>query len=377
MIHTVTMTYSQVTKKMMQAFIHQTGTRPINQERHTWLNARYRKQGVVITGRTKVVNESTGRKLYFNTLICRVNLRRIIDQKNHVKVFSMQDNEKMVQVFNEIMSELQLPPWHLWTANRIDYCVDVRTPYVKEYIHLLQKGDIPNHQKISYDKVSRNNCHKPGSLYLPAKVRDKRTKKTGSITINFYDKLSEKTNKSDDAVELTQAKDILRLEVQCHKPKLDYLKRKYNFDDKKIYNFVNESVCNDVIESAILRVARKGDYYRRAEALKAVDGSRFHKNTKDMLNLILNTVSAQKQSIAKARVKLTDQGMTKNQFAGYLRKLDELNVNPVMIPDNQKIPGKGVKDGLKNLYDLFFDAFYGEIAGEITGENPVVSVDVL
>lgn len=375
MIHTVTMTYSQVTKEMMQDFIHQTGTLLINQERYTWLNTKYKKQGVVITGKTKVVIESTGRRLYFNTLICRVNLRRIIDQENHVKVFSMQDNDRMVQAFDEIMSELQLPPWHLWTANRVDYCVDVRTPYVKEYIHLLQKGDIPIHQKISYDKISRNNCHKPGSLYLPAKVRDRRSKKTGSITINFYDKLREKTDKGDDPALQDQAKDILRLEVQCHKPKLDYLKRKYKFDDKKIYNFVNENVCNDVIESALLKVTRKGDYYRRSEALKVVDSSRFHKHTKDMLKLVLNTVSAQKQSIAKARVKLTDQGMTKDQFTDYLRKLDQLNINPVMISDNQKIPGKGVKDGLKNLYDLFFDAFYDEVAGEVAVDDPVISVD--
>ena len=251
-----------------------------------------------------------------------------------------------------------LPSFENWNTNRIDYCINIKTPYVKEYIDLMQKGDVPHSQRLSYNPSNRNYAHRKGSVYLVSKARDKRKGNTGSTTINFYDKEDQiKKEQADNSV-IEQAKNILRLEVQCNRPKLDYLKKKYALEDKKITSLLSAQISFDVLESAVLAICKVGDYYRRTEALKKIDDLKCHQKTKDNMKLIIDTVSKQYNSIDKARKQLVKSNqLTKGQFNGYIQKLNAIDINPVTIRDNKHLADKSLKDGLDSIYSLLMDAF--------------------
>ena len=146
-----------------------------------------------------------------------------------------------------------------------------------------------------------------GSVYLPSKSRNIKQNKTGSLTINFYNKYQELSvesikNKEITEAQLNQAKDILRLEVQCHRPKLDSIRQKYSLENKKIIHYLSPQISFDVLESAILKVCKKGDYCRKSVALEKIDNEKgLHDSTKNNLKMILTEVNRQHQSISKAK----------------------------------------------------------------------------
>lgn len=80
------------------------------------------------------------------------------------------------------------------------------------------------------------------------------------------------------------------------------------------------------------------------------------------LKAIIEAVSKQYQSVAKVRESfIADGTVKKDEFTRLLKKLDDLDVNPVTIGDKKHISGLKLKDGLPNLYDLFFDACQNEL----------------
>ena len=123
-----------------------------------------------------------------------------------------------------------------------------QTSYMWMYIYLMQKGDIPHHQKLPYSPVNKRREHKKGSVYLIARARDKRSNKTGSVTVNFYDKYLQKLNEQvvtmtvTDA-EVEQARNILRLEIQCFLPKISSLKNKYKLSDTRLEQYLSDDIC--------------------------------------------------------------------------------------------------------------------------------------
>ena len=353
MIHTATLTYSPASKEMFQTFIKASGTVYYQQD-NRYINTQYKADGLIISAFMSKKNNYTA-----YVFICRVNFKRLIEKQNRIEVYTDADYNQMQEKFNQIMQENNLPLLEQWNTNRIDYCINIRTPYVKEYIKLMQKGDIPYSQRRAYDKKNRNYSTKEGSVYLPAKARDGRSKKTGSITINFYDKQDQlkkeqQVNKDITDEIIAQAKDILRLEVQCNKPKLEYIKSKYHLQDKKITSLLSAQISFDVLERAILGVVRNGDYHRRSIALATIDSTNYTKQTKDKLKDILKRIARQYKSIWKIREELEVSGTSRTAFNEYLKKIQAAGVNPVMLSESRQ-------EKIQNIYDLFFEAFNEEL----------------
>lgn len=358
MVHTATLTLKP-SRTVFEIFTQQPDTYFLKQE-NIWMNKSFKRYGIVLTGKIYYYDGFAMRSIQ-----CRINFKRVIEEQDRIAVYTDADFDKMVDTFNSIMVYLGgLPTFDNWNVKRIDYCINIKTPYVKEYIALMQKGDIPAWQRLAFNPVSKRYTNRIGSVYLPAKSSNIKENKTGSMTINFYDKSQQQTaeamknNTISEAV-LLQSENILRLEVQCHRPKLDSLKRKYSLDDKKIINFLSPQISYDVLETAILKVCHKGDYHRKTVAEQMIEASKgLHDKTKEDLKTLLREVNKQHQSISKARDRLAAAGIyTENKFNQLLKKLDELNINPVTIPDNKSIAAKRQKDGLPNIYDLFFEHF--------------------
>ena len=357
MIHTATLTIKP-SRAVFDIFTGHPKSYFIKQD-SIWMNKSFKDYGLILTGKVYYYDGFAIRSIQ-----CRINFKRLIEQQNRIAVYTDADFDKMVATFNTIMVHLGgLPCFAEWNVKRIDYCINIKTPYVKEYISLMQKGDIPVWQRPPYNPTSKRYCNRIGSVYLPAKGRNVKQNKTGSITINFYDKNHQQaaeTIKNNTVSEaLQQSENILRLEVQCHRPKLSSLARKYSLDDTKIINFLSSQISFDVLETAIKSVCRLGDYQRKTVAEQMLEASKgLHKSTKEDLKTLLQEVNRQHQSVSKARDRLAAAGiLTRDRFNQLLKKLDELNINPVTIPDNKSIPNKTHKEGLENIYIQFFDTF--------------------
>ena len=105
------------------------------QQEKKYHNDSYRDDGIRI-----VAYEVYEQKIFKGRVAsCRINFRRLIEKDDKISVYVEADHDEVVKRFNEIMQMLQLPTWTYWTVNRMDYCVNVKTPYVKEYIALFQK----------------------------------------------------------------------------------------------------------------------------------------------------------------------------------------------------------------------------------------------
>lgn len=135
MVHTATIT-CMITEKEYKNFTGRSDTIWYQQE-EKYHNDSYSEDGIrLVTYRVYEHKIFKGR-----VVSCKINFKRLIEKKDRISVYREADHEAVKKKFNEIMLELQLPEWDYWIVNRIDYCVNVRTPYVKEYIMLFQKRD--------------------------------------------------------------------------------------------------------------------------------------------------------------------------------------------------------------------------------------------
>lgn len=367
MVHTATLSYMCSVHEygLFKAFVEHDNTIYMKQNKK-WYNGKFKDQGMNFWC-YKVGGDTRGLIVF----ILRINFIRLIEKKDKVTVMSEKDTEKIEEKFNDIMMNFidGMPLFRQWKVNRIDYCVNIKTPYVKEYIELLQKSDIPSNMKMIPNEHG-NYAFRPGSYYVVSKGRDRRRRTTGSITINFYDKQEELLNQraNNEDLDITdeiidQAKDILRLEVQCHKPKTDYLKVKYGMSAKNIHHFLKADVGYEVLNRAILQVCGGyGDFQRMLAACKIIDSLKCQNTKKDRLKRLLLDVS-NRSTVAKVKHKYVSSGyMTKDTFRSYIKLLNENNVNAVTLHRNMKLQGKTTKDSLDSLWTLFDDAYTNEYA---------------
>ena len=219
-------------------------------------------------------------------------------------------------IYSEIIKiHHSLPRLENWIVNRIDYAVNINTPYVEEYIKLFQRADKPRGFKELYCKKSKTRKQRDGSFYL---FND-------SVSINFYNKeherLSQNFNKDG-------AKDLLRLEVQCKKPKTNTIKCKNGFESRHLEHYLSNEISNQQLEYYYNKTIGTGDYYKLSEAIRIVQESNFTIKTKDKLINVLRLISTHR-SIWRAR---EESQYNSSCFNRYLKQIRELGVNPVTIP---------------------------------------------
>lgn len=242
--------------------------------------------------------------------------------KDIIELTEEADLDKLRERFNEEIYNIHinLSKFHGWTLNRIDYAVNISTPYVKEYVKLFQRADKPYSFNEQYDLVCRERKQKPGSFYLFNK----------SVAINFYDKEDERKSQGSY---VESSKNVLRLEVQCNKFKTDSMKYKYEFITKYIWYFLTKEISDKTINYYYSKTIGTGDYYKLKEAIKIIHSSEFSHTIQERLIETLKQVN-KSRSIWKAR---RDSNYSKESFNSYLKKLRELNINPVTIPERWSV----------------------------------------
>lgn len=363
MVHTAELTYFP-SSDMIKQFKTAEGTVFLQQYK-VWYNGSLRNNGLQF--RLKYIGVKN-----FNTprLFCRINFKKVISNSIEYKVdvLTAWEIDQVEYAFNSLIDSTFsfLPYFEDWWLNRIDYCVNIHTPYVTEYLNLLKKGDRP-YLKDWYDHQG-NYGQKEGSLYLVSKAK----RKNRSITVNFYNKLDEMRKDLDDPTTeeeyweydkvMELAADVLRLEIQCHKPKTEHIKKKYGIPYKSIVFYLDPNIAYEIIKVYLLRICGTADYHRKPEALKLIDNCNFQSKTKEKMKKIITDVAKQHSSVAKVRDKyLQDGTMDRDEFSRLIKKMQDHNINPVTIRSNLHIDGKTLREGLPNLCVLYEDAFEAEM----------------
>ncbi|MEK4205013.1 hypothetical protein [Paenibacillus sp. FSL R10-2788] len=209
-----------------------------------------------------------------------------------------------------------LPQFNDWICKRIDYCVDIRTEHVSDYIRLFQRSKVPNRFFQAKNKLN-------GSAYA----------KSGSVTLNFYDKEDELRNrisKSDTRIKeqhLEEAHHLLRIEVQG------------------VYNFLHAPIAEELLLGYYDKSIGAGDFYSLYEARKIIQQANIQERTKEAARQTLELI-AQVRSVDGARKQFMD-GVVLEQsgfmqgssvtFSRSVKLLRELGINPITIPRGWKI----------------------------------------
>ena len=295
-------------------------------------------EGNYITGALKSIgftniqltSKKINSKYKYNFMQIKIILNPVkLLRKNKLEVIEEDHVEELKKVFAEEIKKIHisLPILDYWTVNRIDYAININTPYVKEYIKLFQRADKPKGFKELYCSKSKTRKQLEGSFYL---FND-------SVAINFYDKESERA-KQDFSTD--GAKNLLRLEVQCKSLKINTLKVKNRFNDKCLKNYLSKDISYKQIEYYYNNTIGGGDYYKLSEAIRFVQASNYSCMVKDKLIGALKAVNNHR-SICKAREK---SKYSVSIFNRHLEKIRDLNINPVTIPGRWKV------ERLKNIF---------------------------
>lgn len=195
---------------------------------------------------------------------------------------------------------------------------------------------------IAVDKRERETL-----LYLYNKTMDKfRFKKkynqydttiyfnSKSIQSKVYDKEVERKDKHEKVEDYEE--NILRFEVAVRNQHLNYNKRTYNIE-KSINQYLNDSLFKIYMKKNLETFLYKGDYYTIYKAKKIIKSSNIKENDKDEVIEMIKYIS-------KFGVTKTKEKFSKYKFKKYINILDELNINPILIPKNLEGAPKYIKN---------------------------------
>lgn len=242
-----------------------------------------------------------------------------------------------------------LPSFNHWICKRIDYCADVITEHVSDYIRLFQRSKIPNRHFEAKNKFE-------GSAYAIC----------SSMILNFYNKQDELMKRRMKNTRITEehvraAEGMLRIEVQCERNKTNYIKQREGFSNKWIEHFLNPQLAQSIILNYYDKSIGSGDFYSLYEARKIINRSEIPQNSKQSLLSTLDLIS-QARKVDTARKQFMEgivlEGKGRFQGSGVtfdrnVKKLRSLGINPVTIPRSWGI------HHLPNIRPLIIGSFCG------------------
>ena len=185
---------------------------------------------------------------------------------------------------------------------------------------------------------------KAGSLYI----------NNSAVTLNFYDKMDEMTKAQGGSrhtpEEISQAKDILRIEVQAGRDKLSGIKRKQEFTSKQITEFMTSpEAAEQLVLMYAYKVLGSATYRKKPAAITIINHSKKHQKTKEQLIAVLDEISKPYKRVDEVRDAHPDLEIDKCK-----KILRSMDINVVTLDKNTK-----VKE-LPSIPDLLRDAIEEE-----------------
>lgn len=137
-------------------------------------------------------------------------------------------NEKLRMLFDNDIIDIRS-----FRVTRIDYCFNVKTPYVSEYLEFMSAAFQHRNKGRRTDFTHERDLS--GSLYIkPTGEYTNNLKK--SYCLNFYDKSDWIRNQEEKNIHISdedkeRASDVFRLEIQCYSGKIKRMCEKHKIDN--------------------------------------------------------------------------------------------------------------------------------------------------
>lgn len=281
-------------------------------------------EGITISGRGKIAD------YYINM---HIDVTKILD-KGDVK----EDDYYIVQKEIDRVIEYIVGYKLELTLLRIEYRIDIRIESSAErYIlfHIYKKMI----RKFGFKKRKDKKEYETSIMY-----------DSGSIQLIIYDKDVERFAKEE--VSKYYEKNMLRFEVKVLNNHLNYNKNKYNIQ-KTLQNYFREDMKNNYMIKNIQKVVYKGDYYSIYRASNIIEKSNLKDREKKLVRDFLIDVSKLGITGAKS-IKKKDKKLkyTDYKYKKAIELLEELNINPILIPKNLKAPTGESYSYIKNPFNL-------------------------
>lgn len=271
----------------------------------------------------------------------RINLNILLRTKEYLTILNEKQKEELIKNLNTILALDDLPLYHEWKYQRIDYCCNIKTPYVSEYIHVLNKGGKPRNTAYPLNEHRhRQSLEKHGSLYL---VNENKRLKDMNITINFYDKHKKIANTTPENEEkMRKSEDILRLEIQCHRKKIYTFYRSFGIENNG-ENYMSWYIFYRIFSYYLGIICLQGDYFKRDILIKKIQNdSRISAENKEIMIDFCKKLSVQHKTIWKL----------KNEYGMYekaIKLYKKYGYNPITLNRKSRVKK------LKNLNEIIYE----------------------
>lgn len=222
-----------------------------------------------------------------------------------------------------------------FTVTHIDYCINVQTEYVKEYLEFLTQAfeNTNNGSRVNFTAEKGLE----GSVYIKTAAQYEKIEKR-NYTLNFYSKTDWIQKQQLEGHNISRqdqiwAENILRLEVQCGDQQVNRIA-----EDCKIGKTFAEMFDFKVAYTTLLRIYSlvfkgnsEADYYSYQEAKKAVAGLP-GLQTRARMNALKTLEEISKNHIVTLhqRNRIKDMGIYPWQFLDKKGSLDFLE-NPMQL----------------------------------------------
>lgn len=271
---------------------------------------------------------------YTGEIICTIYPHQVIDPNDKVTVYTHDEQEFFLNGINSIMDEMNAPHIEssLWQVKRIDYTANIPCAYTRLYLDLFNRS---RSMAFQDRKVFDGN-----SCYLKSK----------GITYNIYSKqnqLAKKTDRqradhniTDD--DITNATDILRVEVQCKSEKVKTLQKKHRWKDRNVMHYLDPQIAIEVLKGCAKQFYT-GDYWSADKGKgynvfsKIDEASGIQSQTKENMKKILSLLATDRElTLDEVRQTLTESDkLTNTQWYTIIKRFNAININPVPIPTRQ------------------------------------------
>lgn len=236
-------------------------------------------------------------------LSIHTNAHKILDKIDIIVNDQNQYINMLYEILNKVIIILKRDKMNLM---RVDYHIDVKLDEkINAYIQLLDNS-------VDTYKYMKKKTNYDTSIYLSTK--------NGKYNINIYDKYAESKD--------IKYKGILRVEIQCKKALVKGELKKYGIA-RELSNYWNINAMENYFFSIVDGFCYTGDYYKRKLANRIIDNSNNTPSMKNKLKEFLLEVERKGLEKVKSSKKYNTCSINTR-----IKKLNELNINPIPIPAN-------------------------------------------
>lgn len=265
---------------------------------------------------------------YRTSLYIFVDFIKLLGRANIVQ----NDIEEILEKINIVVKTILNRNFEL-ILNRIDYRYDVAIVSEKARKIILEKLLSKCKEKASYmRKLER---YKSNVKYF--------AKSNSNI---IYDKEFVRIIKGEEIQEYE--KDIIRFEAQVKCGHLRYKSKiENNPVERELREYLTWEKYKEYMDKMIIKIVGKGDFYNLYHATKIINKSTLpDKNKLELVEFLKFT--SQKRSLSK-----TYEKYGRYKYNKYIKILEDLNINPIVIPEKEKITY--IPNPLRGLIDSFIN----------------------